>query len=147
MMKYLALSQSTWDRVDPMTYAPHLLRDQYPGSPANRQLLLQIGIGDDSVNNLATHMMARALDLPLLETPPKPIWGLRSVSAPAQNALVVVDFHLATEPGIYCRIPTKQEANDVHEGVRRSAKIKQQLDLYFQPGGQIQNTCGGPCTP
>lgn len=147
VMKYMALSQSTWDRVDPMTYAPHLMRDNYPGTPANRQLLLQIGIGDHSVNNLSSHILARTLDLPLLEPAPRPIWGLRSVTAPVHDAMVVVDFHLATEPGIYCRIPTADEMNDVHEGVRRNTKIKQQLDLYFQPGAMIQNTCGGPCSP
>jgi hypothetical protein len=147
MMKFIALSQSTWDRVDPMTYAPHLLTDPYPGSPANRHLLLQIGIGDDSVNNLSSHMLARALDLPLFDPAPQPIWGLKTVPAPADDAMVVVDFNLKTLPGVYCRLPTKEEATDVHEGVRRNPKIKQQLDQFFQPGGLIQNTCGGPCTP
>jgi hypothetical protein len=148
-MKFMSLSQSTWDRVDPVTYAPRLLQRPYPGSPANRHLLMQIGIGDHSVNNLASHVVARAVGVPLFDPSPTPIWGLPSVSAPADDALVLVDFKLAPDkiPGIYCRLPTASEKNGVHEGVRRHPKIKQQIDQFFQPTGQIQNTCAGPCVP
>jgi hypothetical protein len=146
-MKFQSLSQSTWDRVDPMTYAPRLLDNPYPQSPQNRHVLMQIGIGDHSVNNLASHLMARAMGIPLLDPAPKPIWGLKPVTAPADDALVVVDFNLPSLPGVYCKIPTEDEKTPVHEGVRRSPKIKAQLDQFFQPSGVIQNTCGGPCTP
>jgi len=145
--KFMALSQSTWDRVDPMTYAPHLLKDTYPKSPVNRHLLFQIGVGDHSVNNLASHLVARAIGLPLIDPSPVPIWGLDTATAPADDGLVVVDFKLATVPGIYCKIPAEADKNDVHEGVRRNVKIKEQLDLFFQPNGQIQQTCDGPCDP
>ncbi|MFO0572749.1 MAG: hypothetical protein U1A78_02025 [Polyangia bacterium] len=145
--KFITLSQSTWDRVDPMTYAPRLLHDSYPKSPANRHVLMQIGIGDHSVNNLASHLVARAVGIPLLDPAPQPIWGLDKAAPPTDDALVVVDFNLTTLPGVYNRIPTKDETNNVHEGVRRSAKIKQQLDLFFQPSGTIQNTCSGACNP
>lgn len=149
VMKFMALSQSTWDRMDPMTYAPRLLQRPYPGSPANRHLLMQIGVGDHSVNNLASHLLARAVGVPLFDPSPKPVWGLQPVQAPADDALVLVDFQIdpAKEPGVYCRVPTQEEKNNVHEGVRRHAKIKQQIDQFFQPSGQIQNTCGGPCGP
>ncbi len=149
VMKFMALSQSTWDRTDPMTYAPRLLSRPYPGSPANRHILMQIGIGDHSVNNLASHLVARAAGVPLFDPNPRPIWGLPTVAAPADDALVVVDFKLdpSKEPGVQCRVPTQDEKNNVHEGVRRHPKIKQQIDLFFQPGGLIQNTCAGPCTP
>jgi hypothetical protein len=147
VMKFIGLSQSTWDRVDPMTYAPHLLKDTYAPSPPNRHVLMQIGIGDHSVNNLASHLVARATGVPLLSPSAQPVWGLSPVTAPADDALVLVDFKLTTLPGIYCRLPGEDEKNDVHEGVRRSAKIKQQLDRFFQPNGRIEDTCGGPCTP
>ncbi|MDI1428786.1 hypothetical protein [Polyangium sorediatum] len=147
LMKLMALSQGTWDRVDPMTYAPHLLKDTYPNSPPNRHVLMQIGIGDHSVNNLASHLVARATGIPLLDPAPRPIWGLESTTSPADDALVVIDFKLATEPGLECRLPTEAEKNDVHEGVRRNEKVKDQLDLFFQPDGQIQNTCDGACDP
>jgi hypothetical protein len=147
LTKFMALSQSTWDRVDPMTYAPHLLKDTYPDSPANRHVLMQIGIGDHSVNNLSSDLVARATGIPLLDPAPAPIWGLESTTTPADDALVVVDFKLDALPGVYCKIPTEAEKNDVHEGVRRNVKIKEQLDLFFRPDGMIQNTCSGACDP
>lgn len=145
--KVVALSQHTWDRVDPMTYAGHLLANPYPDTPPERHLLMQIGIGDHSVNNLASHLMARALGIPLLDPTPRPIYGLESAPMPADDGLVVVDFQLATEPGIESRIPTEAEKNDVHENVRRNARIKQQLDSFFRPDGTIQNFCDGACDP
>ncbi len=149
VMKFMSMSQSTWDRMDPMTYAPRLLQRPYAGSPANRHILMQIGIGDHSVNNLASHLVARAVGVPLFDPSPKPIWGLPTVSAPADDALVVVDFKLdpAKEPGVLCRVPTQADKNNVHEGVRRHPKIKQQIDLFFSDKGQIENTCAGPCIP
>lgn len=147
LQKLMALSQHTWDRVDPITYAGHVLEDPYPGSPAERHVLFQIGIGDHSVNNLASHVNARAMGIPLLEPAPRPIYGLETVTAPADDALVVVDFKLATEPGIEARVPTEEEKNDVHEGVRRNPGMKLQLDAFFQPDGVISNFCDGPCDP
>lgn len=145
--KLMALSQHTWDRVDPMTYAGRVLADPYPGTPSERHLLMQIGIGDHSVNNLASHLTARALGIPLLDPTPRPIYGLESAPMPADDGLVVVDFQLATEPGIEARLPTEEEKNGVHEGVRRNARIKQQLDAFFRPDGVIQNLCDGACDP
>jgi len=147
LQKLMALSQHTWDRVDPITYAGHVLQAPYPGSPPERHLLFQIGIGDHSVNNLASHVNARAMGLPLLDPAPRPIYGLEPAAPPADDAMVVVDFKLAAEPGIESRVPTEDEKNDVHEGVRRNPKIKQQLDAFFQPDGVIENFCDGPCDP
>jgi hypothetical protein len=147
IQKMMALSQHTWDRVDPITYSGRVLQDPYPGSPPERHVLMQIGIGDHSVNNLASHVNARAMGMPLLDPTPRPIHGLDAATSPADDALVVVDFKLATEPGIEARIPTEAEKNDVHEGVRRNPRIKQQLDAFFQPDGVIQNFCDDACDP
>lgn len=147
IQKFIGLSQSTWDRVDPMTYAEHVLLNPYPKSPSQKQVLMQIGVGDHSVNNLASHINARAMGLKLLDPAPQPIYGLETAPPPALSALTVVDFKLDSVPGIECRIPSEEEKNDVHEGVRRNEKIKMQLDAFFQPGGMIQNFCDGACDP
>lgn len=145
--KFIALSQETWDRVDPMTYSERVLLDPYPKSPAARRILMQIGVGDHSVNNLASYINARAMGMPLMEPSPRAVYGLEPVSAPADSALVIVDFKLASEPGVECRMPSEADKNDVHEGVRRNAKIKMQLDAFFQPDGTIQHFCDGACDP
>jgi hypothetical protein len=147
IQKFTALSQETWDRVDPMTYSERVLLEPIPKSPAKRSILMQIGVGDHSVNNLASYINARAMKMPLLEPSPRAVYGLETVSAPVDSALVIVDFKLASEPGVECRIPAESDKNDVHEGVRRNEKIKMQLDAFFQPDGTIQHFCDGPCDP
>jgi hypothetical protein len=147
IQKFTALSQETWDRVDPMTYSERVLLEPYAKSPAERRILMQVGVGDHSVNNLASYINARAMGMPLLQPSPREVYGLESVSAPADNAFVIVDFKLASEPGVECKIPTEGDKNDVHEGVRRNTKIKMQLDAFFQPGGTIQHFCDGACDP
>src|SRR5690606_9129119 len=65
----VAMTGLLWAPVDGATYAPHLLDDPLPGSRA-RRLLVQIGIGDVAVSNVAAHVMARSAGLPL--TVPSP---------------------------------------------------------------------------
>jgi hypothetical protein len=60
---------------------------------------------------------------------------------------LLVDFKLKQLPGIECRLPTEAERNDVHEGVRRNARVKRQLDAFFRPEGRIEHPCDGPCDP
>ncbi|MGB1278069.1 MAG: hypothetical protein ACPG77_20150, partial [Nannocystaceae bacterium] len=125
MQKFITLSQHTFDRVDPMTYAHRLVLDPYPGSP-ERKILIQFGTGDHSVNNLATDLHSRTAGIPLLTPTPREIYGLDTVEAPTDRATVEVDFQLEQIPGIEARLPTEDELNGVHEDVRRNAKIKQQ---------------------
>ena len=40
-----------------------------------------------------------------------------------------------------------EEGINVHESVRRNAKIKEQIDNFLQPDGVIEHTCDGPCDP
>lgn len=145
--KLIMLSQNRWDRVDPMTYAPHLLKDTYPKSPANRHILMQNAIGDHLVNHLSTHLVARAAGIPLLEGASDPVWGLDTVAGPADDAILFVDYKLAELPGVYCKLPPDTQEPEVHEEVRRNPKIKAQLDAFCQPDGMITNTCDGKCDP
>lgn len=148
VQKFAMLSQTAWDRVESMGYAEHLLANPYPSSPAKRHVLMQMGIGDHSVNNLASHFLARAVGIPLLDPSPRAVFGLEAKAAPMESGLSAVDFKLANpEPGIECRLPSEAEKNDVHEGVRRNVKMKAQLDAFFQPNGMVEQFCDGVCDP
>lgn len=147
MSKLVMMSQNRWDRVDPMTYAPHLLTDPYPKSPAKRFILMQNAIGDHLVNNLSSDLVSRASGIKMLEGASAPIWGIDMVAGPAESALVNVDFKLTELPGVYCKLPSPDQTPEVHEEVRRNAKVKAQLNAFFQPNGMITNTCDGVCDP
>jgi len=144
--KFAALMQSSLDRIDPLTYAPHVLKLPYSGAPANRFIAMQIGLGDPAIPNIASHLSARTLGLlhmqpaprtiPLIETAPSPIQG---------SAITEFDFGISPLPGEIA-IPPAQD-NPVHEAVRRLEASKAQIDQFFQVNGSIVNTCNGACDP
>lgn len=147
MAKLVMMSQNRWDHVDPMTYAPHLLTNMFPNSPANRHILMQNAIGDHLVNNLSSDLVSRAAGIKMLDGASAPIWGIDTIAGPADDALVNVDYKLKELPGVYCKLPSPDQEPEVHEQVRRNPKIKAQLNAFFQPDGMITNTCDGICDP
>lgn len=139
-----ALFQATLDRIDPMVFAPHLLTDRYPGNPATMDIAMQVGVGDPTVPNLASFYQARILGVPVLTPSPVEPFGIPTVQSPVDgSALTLFDF--GVEPND--RAVASLEDNEVHEGVRRTAGSKHQLDLFFRPGGRILAPCDGPCDP
>ncbi len=143
--KFAALTQTVFDRIDPITYAPHVLNDLYPGAPASRSVLVQYGLGDAQVPNVATELHARAMGLTqqLPATWRVPMLPAEEGSV-AGSALVQFDYRLpAPLPGTFADLPAADNA--VHEGVRRDANGREQVDRFLRPGGQVEGTCGGIC--
>jgi len=132
------------ERVDPISYAAHVRADTWPGSPPERRILMQVGIADTQVPNLASHVHARALGLPLLSPSPRPVWGLASAPAPAASAVVEFDFKT---PALDATGPGGDNANPVHDAQRYLAASIDQIDRFFRPFGVIDQTCSGPCDP
>ena len=141
-----AMTQFGFDRIDPLTYAPRLLENTLPGSPAARRVLLHVGMGDPAVPPLSAHLQARTLGLPEVAPAPRAIWGLApKTGAIDGSALAEFDFHVSPEPGVLAIPPAGD--NPVHEGVRRLAAAREQLSRFLKPGGAIEPTCDGVCDP
>ncbi|GMV40911.1 MAG: hypothetical protein AMXMBFR64_26270 [Myxococcales bacterium] len=139
------LMQTTFDRIDPITYTPRLLSDTLPGCPASRRVLQHIGIGDTSVPNLASHVFARALGLPSIAPAPRPIAGL-STKAPPIDGSAVAEYDFGVPiPDIVAR--PVQTKNEVHEGQRALPASMDQIDAFLREGGTIQSFCDGVCDP
>lgn len=143
--KFAALTQTAFDRIDPLTYAPRVLKNPYPGAPAGRRVLVQYGLGDAQVPNVATELHARVMGLtqqvpatwrvPMLIAQQGPIEG---------SALTQFDFGLpAPLPGTVADLPAQDNA--VHEGVRRDLEGRAQVDLFLAPGSRVESTCVGIC--
>lgn len=144
--KTVAMLHTIFDRKDPVTYVDHIIDNIFPGGPASRQMLEQIGIGDAQVPNLASHLCARIADLPLLSPAPRAIVGVTEAPGPLSSAMVEFDFHIPEpHPGVYAMPPS--EGNEVHEGVRRTAAGQAQIDALFRPDGMVESFCDGPCDP
>jgi hypothetical protein len=149
-LKLAFMTQSSFDRIDPLSFAPHLLTDTFPGSPASRQVLQHIGIGDHAVPPLSAELQARSLGVLHLSPAPRPIPGLSEQAAPIDgSAISEFDFGIDPEPGYYANPPTSPAPGqtDVHEAVRRLPAAREQLSRFLKPGGLIEQTCDGVCDP
>ena len=145
VQSYMAMMQRPLDRIDPVSYAPNVLTSPLPGSPADRRLLMQTGLGDPAVPNVCAFLHARALGLPQAMPAPVSVFGLAPVAeADAPSSLTLFDFHVDTS-GYSDGKPISP--NDVHEGVRRNAAALKQMEAFLKPGGVIIHACDGPCDP
>ncbi len=143
-LKATLLMQTVLDRIDPATYLPHLLTDTFPGSPKQRHILQHTGICDTQVPNIASHVMARSLGLPLLSPTARVVWGLTQKPAPLDSAIVEFDFHQAL-PDLL-PVPVK-DGNMVHGAVRELTASKSQVNQFLVPDGKVVQTCDGACDP
>lgn len=136
-----AVSSTFFDAIDPIAWAPFVRAAPLAGSPA-KDVLMHAGVGDVAVPNLATHLHARALGLPLLEPAVREIYGLQPV-ATATSAFMEVDFGIG-DPTRYWMAP--EAANPVHDSTRRVPAVRDQIDAFMRNDGQVVQPCGGPCT-
>ncbi len=144
--KVVSLTTTPFDRVDPLTYAPHVLDDTFPGSPPSRRVLMHVGIGDDSVTNIASHAHARSLGLSHLVPAPRSVAELPEVEAPfSGSAMVEFDFDLPDPLPGDIATPSDDD-NGVHGAVRELEPAILQADAFLQPGAPIEDFCDGPCT-
>lgn len=132
------------ERIDPGTYGPHLRTNTYAGGPAQRHILQHCGLSDTQVPNLASHLFARIISVPVLQPGPRTVWGLPNVSAPTADALVEFDF---SKPALDTAGPAPDGGNPVHDAQRYLLPSQQQIDQFFKPDGLVNATCSGVCDP
>ncbi len=140
----LALIQSYFDPVDPATYAPYLLSNPQMFSPLKKRILIQEGIGDAQVPNIATRFWARTLGIPGLKPLFEPVFGIPEVESP-------IDGSAYTQYGPRPK-PFPPEGNIpatpnvTHGRVRRINSAISQMEEFFKTGKVVQ-FCKGVCDP
>ena len=145
VQSFVAMMQRALDRIDPISYAPYVLASPLPGSPADRRVLMQIGLGDPAVPNAASFLHARTLGIPLATPSLGPVFGLASAAdADAPSSLTVFDYHVDTT-GYAEGKPISP--NLVHDTVRLNPAAQRQMAGFLVPGGTIAHTCDGSCDP
>ena len=145
VQSYIAMMQRPLDRIDPVSYAPLVLSSPLPGSPADRRVLIQTGLGDPQVPNVGAFLHARALGIPQAIPAPISVFGLAPVAdSDAPSSLTLFDFHVDTS-GYAEGKPISP--NEVHGGVRTNVAALRQIEAFMKPGGTIIHACEGPCDP
>jgi hypothetical protein len=139
----MAILQAVWDYTDPASYAPHLLVDPLPGVPAKR-ILYQESVGDMQVPNLVTRVMARTMQLPALAPLIQDVYALDEEQGPLPSAYVQFSVDPSPLPG-NTNVPPPSD-NQAHDDMRKLPAVIQQFQLFFQPNGEVIQTCdGGSC--
>lgn len=147
ILKSYALGQHVLDRADGLTYAPWTLREGIDGEPVSREVLVQLGVGDSQFTNLAGHLHARALGLPLAQPAPREVPFLSTVKLPAAgSALAEYDFGIDPLPGVD-PYPAPEDVNTVHEDLRRTATARAQAATFLRSDGKVAHTCDEVCDP
>jgi hypothetical protein len=142
-MYLLDLTDMLWERTEPAGYAPYVLKDMLPGTPAH-QVFINAAIGDHQVTTLGAHVMARTMGMPHLDTGVRPIWGLESVPGPVQGS-AIVEYAFGLPPDPVGNIP-QTECEDPHGKLRRLPEFEQQIDTFLRTGA-IENFCeNGVCS-
>lgn len=103
----ISLMQAVIDGGDPLTYAPHVLRDRFTigGQPLRPRSVVALEVvGDQVLSNLGTDALAQALRLDVLAPHLEAPAGLRSIPSPAAGNLdgqtaVLVQYAPATHGG------------------------------------------------
>ncbi len=142
LLKFEAVAPQVLDVIDPIAYAPLVLSEPLPGA-VPKQILLQAGMGDAAVPNVATELHARALGIDLITPTNASVSFLNESAAPAASGITFLDFGI--DP-LTAR-PWKPVTADTtaHDNVRSHEGVRQQMSLFLRPGGQIEDTCSGPC--
>jgi len=143
---YESLLQPYFDRIDGAFWSRYVLKEPLPGN-APRRVLMQTGLGDPEVPNLAAFLHARALGLKQLQPNVPAVFGLEPVEGPTTESVEVlydmgVDLH-----AVYGLAQPYPQENQVHEGARRILPALQQLGAFFGARDEIVNFCSGPCDP
>ncbi len=137
--------QPHFDIIDPFTYAPYILKDpQRLGVPA-KTILIQEGIGDAQVPNIATRTWARTIGLTALDPLFEPVFGLTAKAAPLPGS-GYVQFGPNPDPAPQdANVPAPR--NPQHGKVRGLEGAVKQMREFFRQDGNIQHFCQGPCDP
>ena len=131
----VSLFQPEFDFTDPAGFVPHIA--------ASKQILLQEGIGDSQVTNLATRVLARELGAPGLDLE-QPVDGITAGTAPLASAYTQYDI-MATPAPPATDVPPDAD-NGVHETIRELVPVETQLKAFLAPNGQVIDVCNGaPC--
>ncbi len=140
----VAMSGLLWAPVDGITYAPHVLADPLPGA-LERQVLLQIGVGDVAVSNATAHVLARSAGLPLTTPSVQEPYGLVTTTGPVPSGLTIYMLE-----GVAPLPPGSRDPGPdtpTHNGVRNLASARAQIDAFLRDGGEVTHPCDGACDP
>ncbi|MCS6898699.1 MAG: hypothetical protein NZX77_02875 [Polyangiaceae bacterium] len=129
--KYAASMQPLFDRIDPAFWAHYVLAEPLPGSPPDRHVLQQAGIGDVQVPNSGSFLHARLLGLPQITPTPSPVFGLTQVPSPVVGGSAFALYDFGISPEVYRDPVGAPKENPVHGDLRLRPDALEQMNRFF----------------
>lgn len=86
---YMSLMQSRFDGCDATNLGRLLRKEPLADAPSDRRVILMEAIGDCQVPNIATRIVARAIDAVQIEPRIEPVWGVEPAAASTPAALAL----------------------------------------------------------
>lgn len=134
----IALLGMRFEPYDPITTAPHVVRDPLPRTPA-KQILMYEAIGDCLVNNYSTETVVRSMGLSLMMPSVKMPWGIPPASSGATSGFTVYDEHPSPLPMTTLNVQPAED-NGTHSGVNRRQAVLDSVRAFVL-GGQATQAC------
>jgi hypothetical protein len=132
----LALFSLAFEPYDPVATARRVLDDPLPGVPP-KQLFYYKAVGDTAVTNVATHMLARTMGLPLTGPSVMEPFGFEITTEPVPSGLTIYDEKPEPFPA-EGNVPPQE--NSTHVEVRNYEAVSRQLAAFFGEG-EVRHAC------
>lgn len=134
----IGVMQMMWDATDPVGTAHIALEPgAIPGTP-DKQLIMQIGVADNQVPNVASEYQARTMGIPVLGPAPYEPYLVPETTGPLDgSALVIFDGGLPAMP----TTNTPPQDLGAHSMPRSQPAAWRQMAEFFS-SGTIVHTCG-----
>ncbi|MDH5491064.1 MAG: hypothetical protein OEY14_03865 [Myxococcales bacterium] len=135
----LTSTQTSWDRVDPATYARFVRGEPLPGS-SPRRICYQAAVYDEWMPNVLSDMAAEAFGLPFFEQSVHEPWRtLERTRGPAEQGYTtfLLEGTEPLEPGAAPSGP----GNNVHDDIAFVPSAIEQMVGFLRPGGAVESFC------
>ena len=134
----IALFGMLFEKVDPMTTAHRIRVDPLPGTPI-KQILVYMALGDALVSNIASDVLARTLDLPVVGPSVGIPYGMADSTEVLTSGYTIFDESPEVVPPLDNKLEDF-EYNDTHQDVHEWGAVTRQV-FRFLTEGVIENEC------
>lgn len=139
---FLGLLGTGWDRMDPLTWAPHIMLDPPEGTPP-KHVMLHIAKEDAQVHTQVSFLLGRAVGASQPLPAVREVWGVDHVSFPYTGSSIV-EFDFGVPDDVDSLTPPP-DACDTHGTLRKVPEGREQK-IHFLRTGETIDTCDGDCT-
>jgi len=133
----VSLVAMRFEPYDPITTAAGVVHAPLPDTPA-KQILLYEALSDSLVSNVATEMVVRTMDVPVIGPSVRLPYGMELAADIPSSGFAIYDEKPTPEPPL-TNVPPDDD-NGTHGGVHERQAVLRQVERFIRTG-EIVNGC------